>query len=102
MTLVSRRVTNLINYGRRVPLNPLERTCPTGLSFGTEFFDTVAKNIHEKIEFKGVAFEGDCNNIIHQLPNDGRDAQNRTSILDTSGRQSSMLEFSGAGEQKAR
>jgi len=45
------------------------------LVFDIEFFEAVAKSVHEKIEYKGVAFEGDCNNILYQLPNDGKDAQ---------------------------
>ena len=68
-------ITNLLYLGRRIPLNPLRNTCPSGLVFDIEFFDVVAKNIHEKIEFEGTAFQGDCNNILHQLPNDGKDAQ---------------------------
>ena len=68
-------INNLTHHGRRVPLNPLKDTCPSGLVFDIEFFDIVAKNIHKKIEFQGIAFEGDCNNILRQLPNDGKDAQ---------------------------
>jgi len=65
----------LLNNGRRVPLNPLKKSSPSGLIFDIEFFEVVATHVHEKIEFKGVAFEGDCNNILYQLPNDGKDAQ---------------------------
>ena len=68
-------MNHLVNHGRRVPLNPLKNTCPSGLVFDIELFEIIAKNVHEKIEFKGVAFEGDCNNILYQLPNDGKDAQ---------------------------
>ena len=68
-------VHDLLHHGRRVPLNPLRHTCPSGLVLDVEFFESVAKNVHEKIEFKGVAFEGDCHNILHQLPNDGKDVQ---------------------------
>ena len=68
-------INNLTHHGRRVPLNPLRDTSPSGLVFDIQFFYIVAKNIYEKIEFQGTAFEGDCNNILHQLPNDGKDAQ---------------------------
>ena len=68
-------INDLLHDGRRVPLNPLKATCPSGLVFDIDFFDIVAKNTHEKIEYQGIAFEGDCNHILHQLPNDGKDAQ---------------------------
>ena len=68
-------ITHLVHLGCRIPLNPLLNTCPSGLVFDVEYFEIVAQNIHEKIEFKGVAFEGDCNTILHQLPNDGKYAQ---------------------------
>ena len=71
----SSSLNHLLNNGRKVQLNPLRNTCPSGLVFEIEFFEMVAENIHEKIEFKGTAFEGDCNNILHQLPNDGKDSQ---------------------------
>jgi len=68
-------VNHLLHHGRRIPLNPLRNTCPSSLVFHIEFFEIVAKSIHDKIEFKGVAFEGESNTILHQLPNDGKDAQ---------------------------
>ena len=49
-------INHLIHHGRRVPLNPLRGTCPSGLVFDIEFFEAVAKNVNERIEFKGVAF----------------------------------------------
>ena len=39
-------INHLVHLGRRVPLNPLKATCPSGLVFDIEFFDIVTKNIH--------------------------------------------------------
>ena len=46
-----------------------------GLVFDLEFFEMVSKSVHEKIEFKGIVYEGETSTILYQLPNDGRDAQ---------------------------
>ena len=37
--------------------------------------EIVTKSVHEKIEFKGIVYEGETSTILYQLPNDGRDAQ---------------------------
>ncbi len=49
--------------------------CPSGLTFTIEFFQKVAQNVRDEIEFKGIVFEGEASDIIRQLPLDGRDVQ---------------------------
>ena len=74
---VMTRVINLLNR-RTVPGHPLRASAPSQLTFSIEFMSAVAANVHEKIEFKGVAFEGERPKLEPQLPGNGVDVQDET------------------------
>ena len=79
-------VNNALRH--RLPHCPLDKSAQTGLLFSIEFMDAVAENkragmIFEgaaesktaAIKFKGIAFDSERPDIIHQLPDGGADIQ---------------------------
>lgn len=68
-------VHNLLHHKRNVPGHPLKASAPSRLNFPVNFMSALASNVHEKIEFKGVAFDGERPQLMLQLPNDGVDVQ---------------------------
>ena len=63
------------NAFRGVPRNPLFTASASGLTFTVEFAEALGKAVHEGIEFRGIAFEGDAPKLLKQMPNGGVDCQ---------------------------
>ena len=72
---VTCQASHAVGGVRGIPLNPFKYTCPSNLTFSIDFFDNVAKLVSDGIQFKGVVFEGECSEIKHQVPNEGKDVQ---------------------------
>ena len=94
----SSTVNNLVHHGRRVPLNPLGNT---GLVFDIAFFEIVAKSVHEKIEFKGIVYEGETSTILYQLPKRWKRCPARASVFCLAGWKSYVLDTGGTSEEEA-
>ena len=72
---VTMKVQTVLNDKRPVSAHPLKASAPSQLTFSLEFMSALASNVHENIEFKGVAFDGERPQLVLQLPNDGVDVQ---------------------------
>ena len=60
---------------RGIPHNPLFTGSASALTFTVEFAEALGKAVHEKIDFQGIAFEGDAPKLLKQMPNGGVDCQ---------------------------
>ena len=69
------QANNLLHNHRFVPQSPLAASAPSGLTFTVEFVEALAKALHEHVEFKGIAYEGERNQLVRHLPHGGVDCQ---------------------------
>ena len=72
---VDAKVDHLLFHQRPVPAHPLKNSTPSQLTFSIEFMVALGRNIHNKIEFKGVVFDGEHPQLVLELPGDGLDIQ---------------------------
>eukprot|EP00973_Karenia_brevis_P096384 12431531-Karenia_brevis.AAC.1 len=72
---VQAKVNKVLYNKQRIPGHPLKSTANSQLKFSIEFMHSVAKNIHEGVQYKGIVFEGDDYQFILEVPNNGIDIQ---------------------------
>ena len=71
----SMSVNHLLHNARGPPKGPLSATASSGLTFTVDYAEALGKAVHEGIEFKGIAFEGEAPKLMKQLPKGGVDCQ---------------------------
>ena len=72
---VATRVNHILESGRKIPSNPLDKHTPSNLWFTVEFIQTFAESVLLGTEFAGVSFEVDHPDIVVQVPDGGLDIQ---------------------------
>ena len=73
--VVHATASDIIGNGKGLPFNPLAYSAPSCLKFSLAFMESVAKNVHQGVSFKGIVFEGERPTISLQLPHGGIDIQ---------------------------
>ena len=67
--------TDVLLRQKELPFHPLAHSAPSCLKFSIAFMESVAKNVHEEVEFRGTGFEGESSTLTLQLPFGGTDCQ---------------------------
>ena len=68
-------VDDLLHNQRSVAGHPLKRSAFSNLTFSIEFMKAVAANVHQGVQFKGIAYDQERAAIVEQLPHEGVDVQ---------------------------